>query len=205
MKTTFAGRLAAAALIVAAAVSSGYAADEDVAKAAPVAKAKPAKVSSSVRPLSVAVDLLSRTRIEGTLTDATMLDMRTSFGNAQIPLSEVAGIKFAGADDATTTVVMLNGDNITGATDVKLLTVDTEWGTAKINGQNVTSLTFVPGVQWNPDTGLNGKRWNLVNAKKAEPKPVAQTQPQPQNTRPVSTQAPVQSGYYNGRPVYRGR
>ncbi len=139
--------------------------------------AEPVKdATPKVRPLSVTVDLLSSTEIVGTLTDITSLDMQTSFGTANIPLSEVAGIRFASADDASTTVVMLNGDSITGATDVKLVTVETEWGTAAINGQSVQSILFVPNVVWNPNTGLNGKRWTLVSDKQPAP-PAASTAP----------------------------
>lgn len=128
-----------------------------------------AKASPTVRPLSVAVGLASGNDIEGTLTDTTQLQMQTSFGTASIPLSEVAGIRFASADDATTTVVMLNGDSITGATDVKLITVETEWGTASINGPSIASIMFVPGLKWNPQSGLNGKRWSLLDEKKTTP------------------------------------
>ncbi len=172
-----------------------------VAKATPVAKAV---VSSKSRPLSVSVDLISKTVIQGTLTDTTQLDMQTSFGVASIPLTEVAGIKFASADDASTTVVMLNGDSITGATDVKLVTVETEWGIATINGSSIGSILFVPGVDWNPQAGLNGKRWNLANEPKepvaakapAKPQAPAPTQPR-QIVYPNGSTAPSQ--YYRGR------
>lgn len=136
-------------------------------KAAPIspAKATPTQPTPTVRPLSVTVGLISESEIEGTLTDTTQLQMQTSFGTASIPLSEVAGIRFASTSDTTTTVVMMNGDSITGATDVKLITVETEWGTASINGPSIKSIMFVPGLAWNPQTGLNGKRWSLTDAK----------------------------------------
>jgi len=92
-----------------------------------------------------------------------------SFGTASIPLSEVAGVRFASANDATTTVVMLNGDSITGATDIKLITVETERGTASVNGPSVASIMFVPGSQWNPQSGLSGKRWSLSDVETGEP------------------------------------
>ena len=148
----------AAALAALTGYSTTASAQDKVAKAKPVSTTK-------ARPLSIAVDLISGTNLSGTLTDAVSLDMRTSFGTASIPLSEVAGIRFASADNASTTVVMLNGDSITGATDVKLVTVETEWGTASINGQNISSLLFVPGLAWNPADGLNGKRWSLISKK----------------------------------------
>jgi hypothetical protein len=137
------------------------------AKAMPT-EAAPAAGQAKARPLSVTVGLSSNATIEGTLTDTNQLQMQTSFGTASIPLSEVAGIKFASANDATTTVVMLNGDSITGATDVKLITVETEWGTASINGPSISSIMFVPGLTWNPQDGLNGKRWSLADVKPKE-------------------------------------
>ncbi len=130
---------------------------------------KPSDVKpSNLRPRTVAADLLSDTKITGTLVDATALQIKTAFGEAQIPLTEIAGVRFAVGQDNSTTVVMLNGDSISGATDLKSLVVETEWGTAKINGQSLVSLLFVPGLQWESTTGLNGKRWGLTEAK---PKP----------------------------------
>lgn len=184
---------------------------QPVAKAVAVPKAKPAAKSSSsqshtmravpqARPLVVTVDLLSGTKISGTLTDANSLEIRTSFGAANMPLSEVAGIRFATADDPTTTVAMHNGDSITGATDVKIVTVETEWGTATINGQSVQSILFVPNVTWNSLAGLSGKRWSLTSVKKDPPKQPAAAAPRaPQPT----------SNTYPGRRTttypYRGR
>ncbi|MEP3927620.1 MAG: hypothetical protein ABJM55_02855, partial [Rhodopirellula bahusiensis] len=123
--------------------------------------------------------------------------MQTSFGTASIPLSEVAGIRFASANDATTTVVMLNGDSITGATDVKLITVETEWGTASINGPSIASLMFVPGLSWNPSDGLNGKRWNLSDIQKNHaPKnpsmpPSTSSPTNPSTPQPSTNQRPL--------------
>ena len=170
-------RLAALTMALAAAFSASaiHAQEAEPAKAEPVQKESSddnASKAPMLRPLSVQVDLLSDTRLDGTLTNATSLEMQTSFGTASIPLSEVAGIRFASADSASTTVVMLNGDSITGATNVKQVTVDTEWGSAQINGQNITSMLFVPGLKWNPDTGLNGTRWKLVNETSSTPSTV---------------------------------
>jgi hypothetical protein len=182
MKSKFASRAAIATLAFACAGVPVFGQEvapiakaEPVARAQPVLKAQPSASEAAkenvgakpaaVRPLSIDVELLSGTRIEGTLTDKNSLEMQTSFGSAEIPLSEVAGIKFASAEDSSTTVVMLNGDSITGATDIKMITVETEWGVAEINGPNITSILFVPNLAWNPESGLNGKRWKLLNTK----------------------------------------
>jgi hypothetical protein len=197
--------LLAAAVTTLSLTSHASAQDEAAEKKAEPAKpvARAVAQPATVRPLSVNINLLGKTEIAGTLTDATAVEMRTAFGIANIPLSEVAGIRFASADNASTTVVMLNGDSITGATDIKLMTVETEWGVATINGQNISSVLFVPGLQWNPQSGLNGKRWNLASTKAEETPAVA--------LPPTAAQAPrgttVRSPYPNSVPqnVYRGR
>lgn len=197
--------VAAVAFAVISVAATGADAQE-AAKAKPVARAVTS--APKVRPLSVSIDLISSTRLAGTLTDTTTLEMRTSFGSASIPLSEVAGIRFASADNASTTVVMLNGDSITGATDVKLVTVETEWGIATINGPNIASILFVPGLTWSPQTGLNGKRWNLANAKPAAP--VASKAPTASPTtssRSTPSRSTPSRSYPSStpQPVYRGR
>jgi hypothetical protein len=157
------GLLSLAAIIGTGTLSYGQ---EAIAEAT-VANATPSEASKAkaLRPLTVATELLGETKITGTLVDSSALQMKTSFGEAQIPLTEIAGVRFATGDETSTTVVMLNGDSITGATDTKFLTVETEWGTAKINGTSLVSMLFVPGLQWESSNGLNGKRWSLVEAK----------------------------------------
>lgn len=135
---------------------------EVIAAAEPVEDESQATATPAVRPLTVATGLTDDTTITGTLMDSTSLNIKTAFGVASIPLSEVAGIRFPAADDASTTVVMLNGDSITGATDLKFVSVETTWGSAKINGQNIATMLFVPGLAWQSATNLGGKRWMLV-------------------------------------------
>lgn len=151
-------------------------AEEDVAKAVAVPTDEKApkkssgtpieKLNSSVRPLNVTADLNTSTAIGGTLVEVDVLLIKTAFGEASVPLSEIAGIRFPQGDDVSTTVVMLNGDSITGATDVKLVTIETDWGTAKINGSSIRSILFVPNLQWTSQPGISGKRWLLQDEKK---------------------------------------
>ena len=137
--------------------------------AAPVppsaASIKPAKSG----PITVTVDLINGQRITGSLTDLGAIPVRASWGPAEIPIPEVAGVKFATSDDPTTTIIMNNGDSITVATDLKSVSVDTEWGQAKVNGSAMLSMLFIPDLKWTASMGLNGKRWSLVDAKASTP------------------------------------
>ncbi|MEZ6087960.1 MAG: hypothetical protein R3C05_08040 [Pirellulaceae bacterium] len=130
----------------------------------PIAEAvvKPGALGS--RPLSVNITLNNQSVIRGTLTDTTEMPMKTVFGELTLPLAEVAGIRFASQGDTSTTVVMLNGDSVTGATELQRLTVETEWGAAQINGSGIASILLVPNLQWSSVAGLNGKRWYLTEA-----------------------------------------
>lgn len=155
----------------------------DVSKLEATATATEPQSSSDkrVRPLTVSVQLLrSDLVITGALTDSTLLALKTAFGEASIPLSEVAGVRFPSGQDTSTTLVMLNGDSITGASDVKSITVETEWGSAKVNGENISSMMFVPGLEWQATKGLNGNRWTLTEAK-AKPAGTSAAPGAPQN------------------------
>ncbi len=137
--------------------------EEAIAEAAPALPTKPtppsfgsaaarsdeASSQPQARQITVAVSLVDdSTIITGTLTETTSLSIKTAFGLAELPLNEVAGVRFPRGDDTSTTVVMLNGDSITGATDLKFAQVETTWGSAKINGQNIASMMMVPGLVW---------------------------------------------------------
>ena len=117
-----------------------------------------------LRPLTVSIGLIEDTRLNGTLIDSTSIAIKTAFGEASIPLSEVAGTRLPAVEDTSTTVVMLNGDSITGATDLKFISIETTWGSAKINGQNIATMQFVPGLTWKSSESLGGKRWTLTEA-----------------------------------------
>jgi hypothetical protein len=188
--------------------STSVLAEENVPKAVavPTAEAKPAKavpaksegteiekVKSGVRPLNVTTDLNTNTTIAGTLVEVDVLLIKTAFGEASIPLSEIAGIRFPQGDDVSTSVAMLNGDSITGATDVKLVTIETDWGTAKVNGSSIRSILFVPNVQWAAAPSISGKRWALQDVKAATPgqSGVATTQTAPTTSNSSGTVIPT--------------
>lgn len=200
--------ISSAALVLALAVSSGAFAQDQTPPAAvpvaqpteneaPAAKAAPARAKKSdlktVSALSVTVEIVGGTQLRGTLVDASQLPMRTSFGQADIPLSEVAGIRLANKDDAVTTVVLHNGDSITGATNLPHLIVETEWGTADITGSSISNILFAPDLKWSASEGLNGNRWTLSDAPKEEP--ARQTNQAQPVSRPLPQ--PVQSPFIN--------
>jgi hypothetical protein len=140
-------------------------------KASDDIKLEPKAVDAQARPITVTVELLSNTKLLGVLTDNSQVVVQTSFGSATIPTAEIAAVRLASKEDSMTTIILMNGDSITGATDIKNVTVDTEWGTAKINGSSIQSLFLVPEVKWSKSPGINGARWSLIDAKTPPPPP----------------------------------
>jgi hypothetical protein len=162
------GQCLSLSLVLSILASSLVRAQEPLAEAIVVdSKGQDTLKKQATRPLTVSVELTSQAVIAGTLLETEQIQMKTSFGEATIPLSEIAGIRLATPQDTTTTVVMLNGDSITGAVDLKNILVETEWGSAKINGSAILSIMLVPDLKWVNSNSLNGRRWFLVDAKEA--------------------------------------
>ena len=166
--------------------------------AAPVATSAP-----KVSPVSVTVNLGDQ-QIQGALIETASIEMKTSFGNATFPLAEVAGIKMADSNSAMTTIVLHNGDSVTGAIELQRLKVETTWGSASIKGENVTDVLFSPGLKWSSQSGLNGVRWTLVTADSASKITSSSVTNQGQSSSTTSSSRVISASqpYNSGQPVY---
>jgi sRNA-binding regulator protein Hfq len=148
-------------------------------------------IARKLQPQSVTISLLNGMKLSGELTEVDQWSMKTSFGTTNLPLSTVAGMRMAQEGNAITTVVLHNGDNLTGAVQLDQVVIQTEWGRAEINGNHVASILFTPGLKWTSETGLNGMRWKLVTDE--PPKPAAAAPGQP--GQPGQPGPGVQPGY----------
>jgi len=153
-----------------------------------------AKVPITVSPLSATLSLTNGTDLTGALTSSTELAMKTSFGEVSIPLSEVAGIKMASEGNATTTVVLHNGDSVTGATELETMELQTEWGKAEVNCPSIISILFAQDMQWVSDKGVAGERWVLTQKPKPDTAKAAAA-----NAAASSRSTQPNSRYYYGR------
>ncbi len=101
-------------------------------------------------------------QLKGRLLEMTELSVETAFGTATIPLHAVAGMRLPQKDSPMTTVLLTNGDSVTGTTELGKLFVDTDWGKAEVDATNVISIVFKEGLTWTLENRLNGERWTLV-------------------------------------------
>jgi hypothetical protein len=121
-------------------------------------------------PLMATVQLnMGNTQLRGMLLSATEITVSTSFGDANVPLVEVAGIKLASEANPTTTIAMHNGDSITGGLNLERVRLQTEWGLADIEGAAINSIVFADGLTWTMKDGRAGARWELNSKTAASP------------------------------------
>lgn len=133
----------------------------------------------TVEPLPVVVELLDDVRdLVGSLLDTNDLEVQTAFGVAKMPLKEVLGIRLARAEDDVTTVVLHNGDIITGSVSIENLLVQTSWGKSEVNGTNLGSIFFDQGLSWKGLKLLAGEKWTLEKVEELAPSPTTQASTQ---------------------------
>ncbi len=151
-------------------------------------------VSRKLQPQSVTISLLDGMKLQGELTEVDQWTMKTSFGTTNLPLSTVAGMRMAQEGSSMTTVVLHNGDNLTGAVQLDQVVIQTEWGRAEINGNHIASILFTPGLKWSSETGLNGMRWRLVADEPGRATPAAPGAPGQPGRPGTAANQPQQPG-----------
>lgn len=108
--------------------------------------------------------LKNKLQLEGAPVEIEAIKMNSLFGEASIPLHTIAGIRFAQGGNEQTTVVLLNGDALTGEinlTDIKFVS---EWGEAKVNVGHIVSIVFRPDLSWSSVRTPNGTRFRLTTS-----------------------------------------
>jgi hypothetical protein len=163
-------------------------------------------VRPKLQPHSVTISLIDGMKLTGELTEVDQWTMKTSFGTTNLPLSTVAGIRMAHEGNAVTTVVLHNGDTITGAIQLDLVVLQTDWGRAEVLGNHIASVLFTPGLKWTSESGLNGTRWRLAADTPAPPtapgqpgaRPGVPGQPQPGQPQPGQPRPGFQPGFQPG-------
>jgi hypothetical protein len=114
------------------------------------------------------ITLKDKLELHGTPIDLEMIKMSSLIGDAKIPLHTIAGIRFAQGPEEQTTVVLLNGDAITG--DIHLTDIEfvSEWGQAKVHVTQLVSVVFRDDLVWSGITTPNGKRWRLTKSQRKQ-------------------------------------
>lgn len=108
----------------------------------------------------VYVTVSQNRELSGTLLDITEIKVSTSFGDVQIPVAKIDGIKMhADANDAAV-IAFKNGDLVTGKVTLETVKLKTEWGTAHVNTSQIEQITTSKNAKFFPDSSTKGWRFS---------------------------------------------
>ncbi|MEM9409666.1 MAG: hypothetical protein AAGA30_01045 [Planctomycetota bacterium] len=101
--------------------------------------------------------------LKGQMDLTETIQFETKFGEVDIALGQIAGIRFHidGADGAI--VVLKNGDSITGVPNAESFELTTDWGRAELDPVFIESITTSPNAQFRQSNEPGfGPRWQLI-------------------------------------------
>lgn len=99
--------------------------------------------------------------IAGSVVDMTSIKLVTNFGEVELTLDQVAGIRFRSDGNDEAVVFLNNGDAITGTPTLGVVNVRTFWGLAEVNASNIRSMSVSPTATYVQETTDFGTRWTM--------------------------------------------
>ena len=132
--------------------------------AAPNLSAQEAEASSD-NVSTMKIQLRGDLELSGTPIDLETIDVNSLFGEASLPLHTIAGIRFAQSPNEQTTIVLQNGDVLTGELGIENLKFISDWGEATVNVPHIRSIVFRSDLTWNPVSTTSGTQWRLTKVK----------------------------------------
>ncbi len=137
---------------------------------APSLLAQEAEASSdnqTVVSSTMKVQLRGDLELSGTPIDLDTVKVNSLFGEANLPLHTIAGVRFAQGANEQTTIVLQNGDVLTGELGIENLKFASEWGEATVNIPHIRSIVFRSDLVWTSVSSADGTRWRLTRVKAA--------------------------------------
>ena len=128
---------------------------------------------------SMSLKLKKGLDLKGTPLELESVKMTSIIGEIDIPLHTIAGIKFPEKSGNSHTVVLHNGDSLTGDVQLSTVKIVSPWGEASVNASELTYLVFGDDLRWTNDTSTGTGRWRLSRAAATPPTPRPGTQPRP--------------------------
>jgi hypothetical protein len=126
------------------------------------AGAQEEKAEGKIVSNTMKMTLRNQLELSGSPVDVENIQLNSLFGETKIPLHTIAGIRFAQEGNEQTTVVLLNGDALTGDVNLPEIGIVSDWGEATVNGAHLVSVVFRDDLAWSAVNTPNGRRWRLT-------------------------------------------
>ena len=109
------------------------------------------------------VTLAGNERLSGQFDLAGPVKLETKFGEIEIAMGQISGIRFHVDGDDAAVVVLKNGDSITGIPQSNSFELNTDWGRAELEATYIESITSSPNAMFQRDNSSGvGPRWQLL-------------------------------------------
>ena len=99
--------------------------------------------------------------IGGTPIDLKDLKVSGLVGQINVPVHTIAGIRFPKKAGEMSTIILHNGDSLTGEVAMSQLKLVSQWGEAAVNTQEIDYVMFRDDLAWGTASTLAGNRWTL--------------------------------------------
>ena len=98
--------------------------------------------------------------LQGEILDLDKIKVNTSFGDVEIPMEKVAGIRLHADKDDNAVIAFANGDIVTGKVELDELQVKTDWGKAFIKSKFIESIMTNRNANFYNDNSTGGWRFS---------------------------------------------
>ena len=110
------------------------------------------------------VKLSDRKVLVGQMNLTEKLKFTTKFGEVDIALGQIAGIRFHIDGEDSALIVLKNGDSVTGIPAMESLNLNTDWGRAEFDPVYVDEITTSQRASFTQSNDPQfGQRWTLSN------------------------------------------
>ncbi len=117
------------------------------------------------------LEITDDSSIAGSVVDMTEITLMTNFGEVQLTLDQIAGVRFKSDGEDSAVVFLNNGDAVTGTPTLGVVNVQTFWGLAEVNATNVRSMSASPSAKYVRENTDFGVRWQLKTGRALAPGP----------------------------------
>ena len=107
------------------------------------------------------LDLAQEQKIEGVPVDVEKFKITTGFGDVQVPLDKIDGIRLNALEDGSAVMAFKNGDVLTGELHLSDLKLKTSWGFATVNIAYIGQISTTKGASFSSSTSNGKTTWSF--------------------------------------------
>jgi hypothetical protein len=107
------------------------------------------------------LNLAQNQKVEGVAVDVQNFKITTGFGDVEVPLDKIDGIRLNAMEDGSAVMAFKNGDILTGILHVNDLKLKTSWGFATVNIAYIDQISTTAGSSFSSSKAGGKTVWSF--------------------------------------------